>query len=514
MTGARVLLCVLAPGLLFSALQPTFRTGARLVEISVVVDDRNGAVANLHKQNFQITERGKPRAISIFSMTSARGAAAPALPAHTFSNLIGAPRGVTVILFDRLNTFTGVGAQPYEEHPQWQEQLALSNARQHVLGFLEELDSRDRVAIYSLGRTLDVLSDFSSDRARLRSIVEKYQPISLTHRDDADPLPVHVPDQPEFSAAIDRERQREAALVNRTRAQTTMEALAAIAAHLAAIPGRKNLVWLTADVAIPSAAGRLLSRAQVAIYPVDVRGLLPEVDLTVSDDKGQGSVFGRRPGQHPQGPTPPGQQTMTELAAETGGRAFLNTNDLTSAIRSAVEDAVVTYTLGFYVEESDLDGKFHEIKVRVDRPHDEVRAPHGYFALASEPDPSFDAVASPLESSAVGLTARVDRKADAVTVTGVIHLAGLELPAQGDLHSGAVEVNFVQQDSAGRVLDRAQQRYDLHLDRAQYAKYLKSGVIFRGTIQARAGLATLRVVVSAGARLGSLIIPADQLPGR
>lgn len=502
---------------LAGALQSTFRTETHLVQINVVVHDKTGPVANLTKNDFSLTDRGKPRPISVFSMTSTRETTAELLPAHTFSNLVGAPPSVTVILLDRLNTFASTASQPYEDNPQWSEDLAFANARQHLIRFLATLQPKDRVAIYSLGRTVEVLSDFSNDRARLQSILENYRASSLTNREDTDPLAVHTPAPGDFNAKVDRDRLQQAAMNNNMRAQTTLAALSAIAAHVASVPGRKNLVWLTADLSISAAAAaQIVSRAGVAIYTVDARGLLPQNPSTQLESAGD-IVFGRIAGSRPQGSVPPGANTMEDLALTTGGRAFVNTNDLAGAIRSAVEDAAVTYTLGFYLDEASLDGKFHEIKVRVKKANYEVRSPHGYFASANERAEGgrlMDVVVTPLESSAIGVSAHVDRSApDALTITGVIDLAGLELAQQPNLHTGAATVYVVQQDMSGAVLDRSRQRYDLRLTDELYTNYSKSGIIFRDTIKPQSGLATLRILVTgSGARVGSLIIPAAQLP--
>src|SRR5208282_514780 len=65
----------------------------------------------------------------------------------------------------------------------------------------------------------------------------------------------------------------------------------------------------------------------------------------------------------------------------TGGKAFYGTNGVGSAIRRAMDDARVTYTLGYYPADVKWDGRFHEIKVKVSAPGAEVRARKGYFAL-------------------------------------------------------------------------------------------------------------------------------------
>jgi hypothetical protein len=107
---------------------------------------------------------------------------------------------------------------------------------------------------------------------------------------------------------------------------------------------------------------------------------------------------------------------MEELAGETGGQAFVNTNDITGAIRKAVEDSAVTYTLGFYLDGGSLDGKFHELKVEVRRKGLSLRYPRAYFALPDTALTKSDAqqmlataVQSPLESSMIPVRAALER---------------------------------------------------------------------------------------------------------
>jgi hypothetical protein len=71
---------------------------------------------------------------------------------------------------------------------------------------------------------------------------------------------------------------------------------------------------------------------------------------------------------------------MEEIARDTGGRAYLNTNDLEGAIRQAIQDGAVAYSLGFYIDENSLDEKFHELRVRVKQRNYDLRYPRGYFA--------------------------------------------------------------------------------------------------------------------------------------
>ena len=297
--------------------------------------------------------------------------------------------------------------------------------------------------------------------------------------------------------------------------------LSAIAAHVADIPGRKNLVWLTANLPFSGAAAiESLRRAQIAIYPVDARGLLPQAPPMDEEDVASRAVFGRNGVAAGQGPQPTGISTMQDLARETGGRAFVNTNSLDQAIRTAIEDGAVTYTLGFYPDAASLDGKFHELKVRVRSGNYDVRYPRGYLARrdsAANPNQLLEAIYTPLESSAIGLVARIDHNgkptADSLSVTGAIDLHDLELDRNADLRTGAFDLYIVQQDASGGVLDRHHNRYDLRLTDRFYADYLKSGVFFHASIAPKNGLATLRVLAADphGSKIGSLIIPAAGL---
>ncbi len=215
---------------------------------------------------------------------------------------------------------------------------------------------------------------------------------------------------------------------------------------------------------------------------------------------------------------------MQKLADETGGEAFVNTNDITGAIRKAVEDSAVTYTLGFYIDPHAADGKFHELKVQVRREGLTIRYPKGYFAdddAAPTKDQNWKtvltAVQSPIESSVIPLQAKVDRVNEplpnSLRILCSIDIHDLRLVQTGDLRRGAVSVYVIQQDEAGKVLSQWSETYDLRLSVKQYTALLKSGMPFRQDVQPKAGATTVRVLVEdpATAEVGSLIIPLSQV---
>src|ERR1035441_8940974 len=121
----------------------------------------------------------------------------------------------------------------------------------------------------------------------------------------------------------------------------------------------------------------------MAIYPVDARGLMviQAYQASVSDaPSNQLTSWLAAIGN--------AQITMEELADRTGGKAFYNTNDIAGSVRKAIDDTKVSYVMGFYPEEADIDGKYHELRVQVPgRKGLELRARQGYYAGDKAPVP-------------------------------------------------------------------------------------------------------------------------------
>jgi len=508
------------------------RIETRLVQIGVIVRDKNGEVRDLTKDDFTVLDRGKPRALSVFSVEAPGSPAEPAqrLPRNTFSDLPqynpGTLGSVTVVLLDNLNTLYGSTPGNYERTPNWMEDHALANAKNHLLEFLKNLDPRDRVAIYGLRNSLHVLCDFTNDRERLLAIVKQYDARSMTNRETAQPSASQTPvPGPYFNDTSTATAQEAAAMLNGDRAEMTMEALREIAGHVSNIPGRKNLVWLTANLTISaSAIASILSRAQIAAYPVDGRGLMPwAIAASMRDGVGADSVM-HAEDNLPESPEPVGIATMSELAVLTGGEAFVNNNDLTGAIRKAVEDSAAVYTLGFYLDENSADGKFHELKITVKRSGLLVRAPKGYFAYKDASGIKDEnrknrvaAVDSPLESSAIAFTAQIERTSqpppDSLRILGSIDMNHVRLTQAGNLQEGAVDVAVVEQDLTGRILRETVNRIPLKMTPQGYAQALKTGVRFQKSVEPLAGAVTLRILVQdpSTSAVGSLIIPLSEI---
>ncbi|HUJ32960.1 MAG TPA: VWA domain-containing protein [Candidatus Acidoferrum sp.] len=515
---------------------PQIRVATHLVQIGVIVRDSNGPVTDLTKDDFILSDRGKLQEIAVFQRESLRladtGPQSPqTLPPNTFSDLPQyAPirsGPLTIILLDNLNTLIGSAGVPYEDTPYWMEDLALANAKQHLLEFLKQLDPDDRIAVYGLSDSLRVLCDFTCGRDQLVAVVRKYDATSKTQREVAAPGVVHIPNAEELSVHMDADRLGLAGISNLDRAQTTMAALNAIAKRVADIPGRKDLLWLTANLPFSGEAiARILDPSNIAAYPIDARGLLarqPFVSGADSDDfiaYTRGAVL-PLPAQYAK---PIGTDTMEEMADDTGGKAFVNTNDLTGAIRKVVRDSAVTYTIGFYIEADSLDGKFHSLKVHVKRKGLSVRYPRGYFAFQDPPAPKDDnrnnllsAIRVPAQSSAIPLQVRIDRldrhQLHSLQIFGSVDLGSLRLVQNGSLRTGNCDVYVIEQDIAGVVVHQANNRLHLRLTERQFQSYLRSGISFRESLEPRPETAVLRVLVQdpSTSQTGSVIIPLAQV---
>lgn len=522
--------------------QGKVRVTTRLVQFGIIVRDKDETIEDLTKDDFIVLDRGKPRQISVFNVES--GATAPGLaqmlPHNTFSDLpqYGAskPRSVTIVLLDNLNTLYGSAPESkYEATPFWVEDLALHQAKTHLIEFIKTLNPRDRVAIYGLRDSLRVLCDFTSDHDQLLGILSKYDTSSATNRAIVEPGRRSVPDfdgRPDpFAVGFENESASTVAgMANSARNEKTMAALQSIADHVANIPGRKNLVWLTANLPFSgSAMARVLSPSNIAVYPVDARGLLaqrvPIGNLSgtadADDVSGASRHWDNMPGQSSQ---PIGITTMDEIAKETGGEAFVNTNDITGAIRKAVEDSAITYTLGFYLDASSLDGKFHDIKVQSRRKGLTLRYPKGYFAYKDAVTTDnrnqqvlLTSLQNPLQSSAIPLQARIDRvskpEPDSVNLSCAIDIGSIQFAQDGVLRKGTVALYTIEQDASGKVVQKWDKPFNLQFTNDQYETLLKTGMLFHQTLHVHAGATTLRVLVEDRStnKVGSLIIPLSEV---
>jgi VWFA-related protein len=319
------------------------RSTTNLVQVRVVVaDSKGGPVADLQRADFQIEDDHKPQPITLFAADRGILPAPPAASnssANPSADSAGAP-GYSVILLDWLNI-------KYSYRLQAQEQ---------VIELLKKYQPRQRVAIYILDHDPRLLHDFTSDMPALIQAVEDAGVGFPTVDDDA---PGRF--DARYTGRGSAGNTEWQILYWQNEVFDTLHTLEVIADHLAHVPGRKCLVWLSAGFPttvggisfgprVERALGRL-NKADVAMYTVNACGL---------------SSACRSYG----GP-------MYELASRTGGTTFDARNDLDEGIQLALEDMSVSYTLGFNVPEGAAPG-IHGIRVRVNRPGVKLRYRESY----------------------------------------------------------------------------------------------------------------------------------------
>src|SRR5262249_49232736 len=124
-------------------------------------------------------------------------------------------------------------------------------------------------------------------------------------------------------------------------------------------------------------------RSNVSFYPVDARGLVAEApggDATVASPRGTGILTGTTQGGR-RSSFQNSQETLFTLAADTGGKALLDANDLSLGIRQAQEDIHSYYTLGYYPSNIAQDGRYRRLQVKlVNNTQAKLDYRNGYYA--------------------------------------------------------------------------------------------------------------------------------------
>ena len=519
---------------------PTIRVSTRLVLVDVVVKDRSGrSVSGLKAEEFVLQEKGKTQKITLFtSPAEARAAEAPQLGPGIFSNRpeFRSPGGpLTVLLLDAANT--AFKDQAY--------------ARQQMLKFVkEQYKPGQKFAIFTLTNSLGMLQDFTSDPEVLKKVLENYQPQQQELAKAAPPPPsasvgsVNGGKGAEASAnlvqALRNFQDVQVGFQVERRVEITLEAMRAMGRMLSGIPGRKNLIWVTAAFpfslipedrtvseaelaeSLPAigqlglgarAAGSVasnnrnfhseeirqvsaqLSTAQVAIYPVDARGLMTGIE-TLEDEKNNGGPYNYGGAADVRmSDTQSSQETMREMARETGGVAYVNQNEIKLGVSNAIEDSSASYTLGYYPEDKKWDGKYRNIKIKLNR-DGELRYRRGYFAI----DPSAQKDRKPDQEVAEALR---DRAPDTqVTFSaqvkpanngkiGVDFLVDPTTVSAEDGAGGSKKFNIVLYATVfapdGKMLTNQSIKVDQAFDAATYAKIQKQGILIHMDMDAKPG---------------------------
>jgi len=543
---------------------PTIRVSSHMVLLDVVVTDKQGkAISGLHPEDFVVEENGKVQKVASLAPPSENSPAA-ALPPGIYSNRAQyrSPGGpITVMLLDAIDT-------PFANQ---------AYARSQMLRFVQEqYKPGQRMGIFALTGSLNVLQDFTSDPQILYTALQRYKPQPqdfasagrATTSVSADPTASSTVSSLDAStaplsggssdsglgrggasnaiavaqASLQAFEGAQTAYAKDQRAVLALNALNSLARILGGLPGRKNLIWITGDLPfsfipenrtmssaeleenLPSlntrrvdehsagnyaatlrqshadeirdTASRLAS-AQVAVYPVDARGLSISTDID-------------------------SQETMREMARETGGRAYLNQNEIKVGVQRAFEDESAAYTIGYYPENKKYDGKYRSIKVKVKHDGVDVQNRRGYYAIDPTQLKGYNpqqevasALGDVVPSTMVAFSAQV-KPPSANSVKdkiGVTFLVDANTVSAEDTSGGKrlnVAMYATVYSPSGKMLSNRTQKVDQAFDANTYQQILQHGLMLHMDLDPQPGNNQLRLAVQDGRTglVGTIDAPA------
>ncbi len=364
--------------------QVTFTSETKLVIVNVSVKDKSGnPVPNLKKEDFEVTEDGKKQAVDVFEFEKLSNDLLPAVadqnaPKQLEERVTPAPKPVAPAAPAAPASVTGSLETSKRKDrrllamffdmttmPQFDQLRAVEQATKFIK---EQMTSSDLIQIMNYGTKLNVLQEFTDDRELLLNTLDhmvigegaELAGAAATTGAENDDTGTFTQDDTEFNI-FNTDRQ--------------LAAITDAVKMLAAFPEKKAMIYFSSGIPKNGidnqsqlrAATAAATRANVAIYPVDARGLVasaPGGDATSASPKGTGAQSGSLQSGRISSMNDT-QETITTLAADTGGKALLDNNDLTLGMKDAQNDLSSYYILGYYSNNSAEDGKYRHIKVRL-----------------------------------------------------------------------------------------------------------------------------------------------------
>jgi VWFA-related protein len=505
---------------------PVYKAHARDVIVDVVVTQHNDEpVRGLHAKDFVVTENGHPQTIDYFEEHASGPLPAdalkplPKMPPGVYTNVPPAPQSdaVNVLLIDSLNT------EPQDQ----------SFVRQQLLTFLKSMQPGTRAAIFALGSHLRYIQGFTVDTSKLIAAVNGTAPekdaASRTRSDTDD-------DEEEVrtmimelgghrDAGVDALQGAQAQVAGSqygNRIGITFQALQALARYLAAVPGRKNLLWFAGTYPVtvfPNSQERqemarqhgflgqvnetadLLTSSDIAVYPINAQGLMNSHVMEANQYEkpsmmDYGDESSERAGTI---------EGMEQLANDTGGKAFYNTNDLNGAMQHAIADGSNYYTISYSPTNKKMDGSFRRIEVKLPGTKYKLAYRRGYnaddtstvdsrkqgsplrglmqpgmpdttqilFAVRAVPD----ATQPPANAPRAGKNDKLSGPMKRYSVDFMIRWTDVKLDAAPDgKHSGKIEVELSAYDADGHPVNWEGATQVMHLDPRIYTAIQHSGV--------------------------------------
>ena len=460
---------LLLAALVSAQLPQPIRVTTQMVEVSVVVRDKNGPVSGLQQDDFVLRDRGRVQKIAVFRANSSRMEHTAQLAPGEFTNRPGdaeTSQQAVVIVWDHLNTDFGDAAV----------------ARAKVLKALGQIQTNDRVCLYALDSELRVIQDFTSDSSTLVEALRKYREEKLARPFDEPLLSISGAGDPrvaEMYMAINAELTAKSAAY---RAERTAAAVRAIANHLAGVPGRKSVIWIASE--IPGAAAAFVHDG-IAVYPVDLSGTSPASPQTTHFER--------------------------TIAQQSGGIAFVH-NDVRGAIDRAVKDSETSYTLGFYPDRT--PERLNVLKIELKRKGLEAGYRAAYSGIAKS-DTTREteiagALASPLDATQISLHVHLTKRGEGRNVALELDPAEIELENRNSRWTGGLDIALRQMTTEGLALLTTMTTASLEFDEPRYRVFTSKKHVVNLTLpDPKPNLTAIRLVVAdrVSGRIGSISIP-------
>ncbi|MBY0503496.1 MAG: VWA domain-containing protein [Bryobacteraceae bacterium] len=342
-----------------------FETSASLVVVNVTVRDKSGKpIPTLKKEDFRIYEDGKLQTLTVFEFQSLSAEKLPALEVPKFDPKAPKPE------------------EPEPVKPNFSDRRALAlffdfagmppidqvRARDAAIKFLStQLTAADLVGLYTFSSTLKTVVDFTDDRQRLIRAVQSFRSTDLAD-DFASNANADDPDSANAELAADE------AEFNVFNTDRRLGALEDLVNQLAKIPEKKAVIYFASGVSKTGVENQSQLQAtvnaavkgNVSFYPIDTRGLqvATGLDASVAAPRGSGVFSGKFQSQA-RDKFNNEQETLHTLAADTGGKALLDSNDLTLGMVEAQKSVESYYTLAYYSANTAKDGRFRKIRIEL-----------------------------------------------------------------------------------------------------------------------------------------------------
>ena len=528
----------------------TLTTDVNIVSVDVVVRDRQGnVVRGLTPKDFQILEDGKPQVIEAFSFQEvAVDATAPADEIALLENLeekvIAEARRAATATAD---VVVGGGQTPdslrgrrmfvllFDVSSMQPEDV--QRAVEQSMEFVDtELEPADLMAVVSIGSRLNVLSDFTSKR---EDLLAGLQALAYQDGTDVDLSALVATVASDAEAAAAETASTEASAFEEFNNDVRLRAIKTLCETLMPIQQRKAVMYFSAGMRRSGDDNQIelrnatnaCNKANTMIYPADARGLQAVVaggGATQRSSGGQGLFTGQN-AMRGFSQLSASQETLTTLAADTGGRAFTDSNDFSGAFSRVQNDLAAYYLLGYSSTNPARDGRFRRIQVRVTRSDlrdVNVEARNGYYAGRSFANTSRrdreaqldDQLAAAVSSTDVPMvlgTGWFRQTKDRFYVPIVLAVPGSSVPVATNAKTASLDVKGEVYDEQGRAVGRIRETLEVPSGGAETLAGRQ--VVYQSGVSLPPGRFSVKVVVreNTGGAVGSFesLIVIPQLTG-